>query len=88
MTRLSNLTAVDSRSDWKKISRRQYWRGAKELNIPFPTGATQPQMIDICQAAGVTPDQVAKFIPVRVPTADGGEKVVMLPEDKERSSIA
>lgn len=84
MTRISNLTSVDSRSDWNKISRRQYWKGAKALNIPFPAGATQPQMINICQAAGVTPEQVAKFIPVRVNTADGNGKVVMVPEDHER----
>ncbi len=84
MTRISNLTSVDSRSDWGKISRRQYWKGAKALNISFPDGASQPKMIEICQAAGVTPDQLAKFIPVRVGTPDGSGKVVMVPEDHER----
>jgi hypothetical protein len=84
MTRISNLTAVDSRSDWGKISRRQYWRGLKALNIPYPAGATQPQMIGIAQAANLTPDQVANFVPVQVNTVDGNGKVVMVPEDHER----
>lgn len=84
MTSISRMTAIDPRSDWEKISRRQLWRGAKNLKMPFPTGATADVMIELFMANGFAPEQVTNFVPIVVPTEDGKNKVVMAPEEKER----
>jgi len=80
---ISTLHAIDSRSNWDKVSRRQCWKGAGKLGIPFPTGATHDEMIRIFEAAGVAPEQVVNFVPAIVETPQG-DKVVMHPETHER----
>ena len=83
MTQISNLVANDPRSAWEKISRRHLWRGADKLGIQYPPGATHEQMVNILVAAGKSPEEVTKWVPLIVTTPEG-QKTVMVPEEKER----
>lgn len=76
---------IDSRTDWDKVNRRQCWRGAKNLGIDFPAGATHEQMVNLFIQHNIQPSQVVDFVPVHVRTEDGGSKIVMEPEVKERT---
>ena len=84
MTNVSSLTSIDPRSPWQKVSRRQCYRGAKRLEIPYKDNATKDEMVTIFQSNNLTPEQIVNFVPVQVPTPDGGQKIVMYPEERER----
>ncbi len=83
MTAISSLLAVDPRSGWQKVSRRQCLQGATRLGLTFENGETQPKMVELFIANNITPEQVVKFVPVTVSTASGGNAVVMQPESQE-----
>jgi hypothetical protein len=86
MTQISNLTSsMDTRDNWKRVSRRQLWKGGKKLGVALKPGAKHSEMVDIFQRGGFTPEQIVNFVPVQVPDGDGTTtKTVMYPEQHER----
>jgi hypothetical protein len=86
MTQISNLTSsMDTRDNWKRVSRRQLWKGGKKLGVALKPGAKHSEMVDIFQRSGFTPEQIVDFVPVQVPDGDGTTtKTVMYPEQHER----
>ena len=85
MSQISLASGFDTRSEWSKISRRKLNKAAKRLGINSKPGEKHVVMVNLYIAAGIKPEQVTEYMPVKVKDANGDEKVVMYPEEKERA---
>ena len=47
--------STDSRNPWERMRRRELWELGTSWGVPYPSGATKDQMIQILSANGVNP---------------------------------
>jgi hypothetical protein len=83
MTQVSSLLTENPMDAYQRVSRRDMMNGLHKLGVKCPAGAKHSEMVTICQAQGIQPQELVKFVPVvqKTPT---GDKIEMYPEAKER----
>lgn len=83
MTQVSSLLTENPMNAYDRISRRDMMNGLHRLGVKTPAGAKHSEMVTICQAQGIQPQELVKFVPV-IQKTPHGDKIEMYPEAKER----
>jgi len=93
MTHISSLVSDDSRNLYDRLRRAQCYRILESYGVPYPSGATKDQMIQIMMGSNIDPTKPGpkgegvKFVPIQVVVDERGTtRTEMYPEEKAHAT--